>query len=269
MNEEQWLAATDPTPMLEALRATGKASERKYRLFSCACLRRVWFHLSDERAREAVSVAERFADDSALVDQVAAANKAAWPGMDFEAPATMAALLASAGVRIHPALAAWGAARAAAGSVAESRIARLTASDEAYAAWDIALAWADGDDGQEANWRSLTTARDSCDEDPAQSREKEAQAALLRCIFSDPFRPPTPLPPSLLPWRDGLLQRLTEAAYEHRILPSGHLDPDRVAVLADAIEESGFTDAELLGHLRGPGPHVRGCWAVDAITGRE
>jgi hypothetical protein len=39
-------------------------------------------------------------------------------------------------------------------------------------------------------------------------------------------------------------------------------------VLADAIEESGHSDAELLGHLRGPGPHVRGCHAVDAILGR-
>jgi hypothetical protein len=40
-------------------------------------------------------------------------------------------------------------------------------------------------------------------------------------------------------------------------------------VLADALEEVGCTDAGLLGHLRGPGPHVRGCWAVDLLLGRS
>jgi hypothetical protein len=40
------------------------------------------------------------------------------------------------------------------------------------------------------------------------------------------------------------------------------------AVLADALEEAG-ADAELVEHLRGPGLHLRGCWAVDLILGRE
>jgi hypothetical protein len=39
-------------------------------------------------------------------------------------------------------------------------------------------------------------------------------------------------------------------------------------LLADALEDAGCTDAELLGHLRGPGPHVRGCWGVDLILAR-
>ena len=43
----------------------------------------------------------------------------------------------------------------------------------------------------------------------------------------------------------------------------------RLAVLADAVEEAGGTDAALLGHLRGAGPHVRGCWAVDALLGKS
>jgi hypothetical protein len=40
-------------------------------------------------------------------------------------------------------------------------------------------------------------------------------------------------------------------------------------VLADALEEAGCTDQTILGHLRGPVPHVRGCWAVDLILGKS
>jgi hypothetical protein len=61
---------------------------------------------------------------------------------------------------------------------------------------------------------------------------------------------------------------LAQAAYEQRELPAGTLDMARLAVLADALEDAGCTDADLLSHLRGPGPHVRGCWAVDLILGK-
>jgi len=43
---------------------------------------------------------------------------------------------------------------------------------------------------------------------------------------------------------------------------------DRLAILADALEDAGCADEELLGHLRGPGPHQRGCWAVDLLAGK-
>jgi hypothetical protein len=36
-------------------------------------------------------------------------------------------------------------------------------------------------------------------------------------------------------------------------------------VLADAMEDAGVKDAEILDHLRGPGPHLRGCWVVDLL----
>jgi hypothetical protein len=44
---------------------------------------------------------------------------------------------------------------------------------------------------------------------------------------------------------------------------------DRLPILADALEDAGCADAELLGHLRSPGPHVRGCWAVDLVLGKS
>jgi hypothetical protein len=57
---------------------------------------------------------------------------------------------------------------------------------------------------------------------------------------------------------------LARAAYEER-LPEGALDPARLHVLADAVEEAGCAEGDILTHLRGPGPHARGCWAVDAL----
>lgn len=56
--------------------------------------------------------------------------------------------------------------------------------------------------------------------------------------------------------------------HEEQWLCCGTLDVARLAVLADALEEAGITDAFLLDHLRGSGPHVRGCFALDAILGR-
>jgi hypothetical protein len=52
-------------------------------------------------------------------------------------------------------------------------------------------------------------------------------------------------------------------------LSHGTLNRCRLAVLADALEEAGCADGTLLGHLRGPAEHVRGCFAVDAVLGKE
>jgi hypothetical protein len=91
---------------------------------------------------------------------------------------------------------------------------------------------------------------------------------LLRDVFANPFRSAT-VDPAWLAWNDGTPGRLAEAAYAERELPSGHLSPARLALVADALEDAGCDDAELLGHLRSAGPHVRGCWAVDRLTGRR
>ena len=77
------------------------------------------------------------------------------------------------------------------------------------------------------------------------------------------------IPPTVLNWNDRAIPRLAEAIYEKRRLPEGTLEPARLAVLADALEDAGCTDGDLLTHLRGPGPHVRGCWVVDLLLGKE
>jgi hypothetical protein len=95
--------------------------------------------------------------------------------------------------------------------------------------------------------------------------ERRAQADLLRCLFGNPFRPASLAPDRIT----STVTALARAAYDERTLPGGELDPARLAVLADALEDAGCTDAAILEHLRGPGPHVRGCWAVDLCLCRE
>ena len=92
---------------------------------------------------------------------------------------------------------------------------------------------------------------------------------LIRDIFGNPFRPSPPLPPAVLAWNERTIPRLAQAIYEDRRLPAGTLDPARLAMLADALTDAGCTDEELIQHCRSAGPHVRGCWAIDLILGKE
>jgi hypothetical protein len=87
---------------------------------------------------------------------------------------------------------------------------------------------------------------------------KRAALLLIREIFGNPFRQIT-LDPA---WRTQTATQLATAIYDDRAF-------DRLPILADALEEAGCTDADILSHLRGPGPHVRGCWVVDLLLGKE
>jgi hypothetical protein len=100
----------------------------------------------------------------------------------------------------------------------------------------------------------------------ARSGEHQYAADLVRDLFN-PFRP-VPLDPAWLAWHDGLVIRLAQAAYQERHQPASTLDNARLAVLADALEEAGCTDPDILNHCRRSGVHVRGCWAVDLLLGK-
>ena len=84
-------------------------------------------------------------------------------------------------------------------------------------------------------------------------------------IRGNPFRPVI-LNSS---WRTPIVLTLGQQLYEERELPSGHLDNARLAVLADALEDAGCTEASILEHCRRGGEHVRGCWVVDLVLGKN
>jgi hypothetical protein len=96
-----------------------------------------------------------------------------------------------------------------------------------------------------------------------------SQAHLLRCVFGNPCRPWPPLPAAVLAWNDATVRQLAQAIYDEQRLPEGALDAARLALLADALLDAGCDDEALLAHCRSEGPHVRGCWAIDAILAHE
>jgi hypothetical protein len=87
------------------------------------------------------------------------------------------------------------------------------------------------------------------------------QADLLRDLLGNPFRQ-APADPAWLAWREGTIACLAQAIYDSQTCA-------RLPVLADALEEAGCTDVDVLGHCRVPGPHARGCWVVDLLLGKS
>jgi len=206
MTEQEWLECTDWLSMWEIVRHNH--SERKLRLFSCACCRRIWDLLTDERSRKVVEVAEQFAEGNATVEDLQEADDAAYwayrDAVNAAGPPAATALTAS-----------------------RTEIWRVL-SASAYAV----LAPAGKD-----------------------------QALILRCIFGNPFRPIS-INPTWLSWNDGTVRRIAQSIYNERAF-------DRLPILADALEDVGCDNADILRHCREPGEHVRGCWVVDLLLGKE
>jgi hypothetical protein len=81
---------------------------------------------------------------------------------------------------------------------------------------------------------------------------------LIRDIFGNPFRPVVFSPE----WRTNTALALARQIYESR-------DFGAMPILADALQDAGCDSDDILGHCRGDGPHVRGCWVIDLVLGKE
>jgi hypothetical protein len=89
-------------------------------------------------------------------------------------------------------------------------------------------------------------------------RETAAQCAILRDIVSNPFRPMAVSPS----WLTTNVVALAQAIYDERAF-------DRMPIMADALEDAGCDHADILNHCRHPSVHVRACWVVDLVLGKD
>lgn len=273
MTEREWLTGTDPARMLAHV---GRAvSARKLRLFAVACCRRVWHLLDATASRRAVEVAERHADGRASAQELACAREGArgaverWRQERDEATPSAAVVLqarqaAACAASGRPARAAGRAARAA--GLEEAAGVRERARARVVGAWGSGLAAVPAD-LVPATWQALSVpAWWAVQAEEAQARkaraareaaERRGQSELLRELLGNPFQPMA-LAPDWLRWHDGAVGRVARAIDEEETY-------EQMPVLGDALEDAGCDDREILDHLRGPGPHVRGCWVLDRI----
>jgi hypothetical protein len=237
MTESEWLVCEDLGAMLHhVLQVAGMLSERKVRLFACACCRRIGPLLADEGARRTLDVAERYADGLAPEGERVEAMQAGW--------ALVNAYIGGAG-RSHRRASLQAAAMKAAG---RPRLAERPA--------DAGLLLELGKGGADRAAFAATWTDTSFPSDDSVEQEHRSQCPLFRDIFN-------PFGAALSPaWQSGDVLRLGQAIYEERAF-------HRLPVLADALQEAGCTDARLIGHLLGGGPHMLGCWALDLLLDRQ
>lgn len=232
MTEKEYFVtgARNPELLLPWLAYGTKLSPRKLRLYGCACCRAVWGLLKKKASRAAVEVAERFADGLTDLKDLGEASRAATQARE--------------GLKGRP-----------------YRAAAMAAE----------LVWASAIlEGAFCRRRLL----------PKDGLKNAETWPLLRDIAGNPFHSWTDprmsmprtgqLPTGLcgticwldLRWLTSDVLGLAKDAYENRRF-------DLLPVLADALDDSGFPFIHVQEHLRSPGPHVLGCWALDLILGKE
>jgi hypothetical protein len=235
VTEAEWLACGVPLAMLEFLR--GKASDRKSRLLAVACCHRIWHLIPVYEASQCVNLAELYADGKASREQLDHAIQLSMNRCDYTRSW-------------------WGARWGVVEIYAIQAVTRVHRHDEgsrartlpyAAQAWAYAelMKWQRTGTGDEQNLRAVVV------------EETARQAGLVRCIFGNPFYPATADPV----WFTSTVVSLAQGIYEERAF-------DRLPILADALQDAGCENDDILDHCRTEGPHVRGCWVVDLLTGR-
>lgn len=265
MTEAEWLNSTEPDAMLAHLR--GQASDRKLRLFACACCRRVEYLLTEDyvrASRAATGLWERQADDEATEEEV-----------DLSKRDTNAEWYDSGNAVAHPAEAAYYAVAEAVtaicslwrnpvvlGATKAAAIARAYDAFAKSADDSVAELTRSGQMAQlkgASEWRAVeATVKSHPLFVSAMESEYRIQCDQLRDIFGNPFQRVmlNPL------WLSPAVVQLARTIYDERAF-------ERMAELAVALTAAGCTNDEILEHCRGTGPHVRGCWVVDLILESE
>jgi hypothetical protein len=247
MEKQEWLECTDPASMLNFLE--GQASNRKLRLFAVACCRRLMPLLTDPQSRTAVEIAEKYADGLASPEELACAAKeadavtkaerGAMTEEDLEdIPESSVSAVAEAVTRLH------------AGAAAASTAGKAT---------EVANWLADLAAELEGTPQGDSFAADAAV--AAQAGSREVQVSLLHDLFGSASWP-DPITLAWFAWNDGTVRRIAQAIYDERAF-------DRMPILADELEDAGCDNADILNHCRSGGEHVRGCWVVDLLLGKN
>jgi hypothetical protein len=242
VKEKKWLKCKKPEPMLDFL--DGIASERKLRLFACFCCRQIWDSPLDKRSKKAVEIAERYADHEASKKDLRKAESMAKKILD------------AAQKDVDRYQQQWDQSSSegwlddeAMGNMEEA----WERSEPAYACWLAASEFLDVADAIRCQELVANVECPGKDE-----HFEERCACFLRDIFGNPFRPVT-LDST---WLTLTVTALAQAIYTDRSFSD-------MPILGDCLEEAGCNNAEILNHLRGPGPHCRGCWPLDLILGKS
>jgi hypothetical protein len=232
MTEVEWLACNDSMRMLDFLRAS--ASDRKMRLFACACCWRLESMLP-EKARQLLSAVELSADVRLSASEMNALSDEAMAysdGLSYQMgdPDGCARWLTSSAV--------WHASESNALQTCLDAARAVEIAQEDPADFDLGPA--------------LPSKGDLA--------ERRAQADLLRDVVANPFGRVSIARP-VLAWGNGTVAKIAQAIYDERAF-------EYLPILADALEDAGCDDADILRHCREPGEHVRGCWVVDLLLGK-
>ena len=107
-------------------------------------------------------------------------------------------------------------------------------------------------------WDSVIATMRALEHAGVRVTERDFQCTAVKDIIGNPFRPITFDPA----WRTPTVVQLARSLYEERRF-------EEMPVLGDAVEEAGCQDAVVLGHCRGPGPHLRGCRLLDRLLRKE
>jgi hypothetical protein len=234
MTEEEWLACGDPGEMLEALR--GKVSAHRLWRFAALCWRRGARFLEDEASCRGVEALEALADGVAIDDRCLRFTE------EGEFLINLRDVPYGIGINQAPEFAA----------VAARNSVEAVAMAEAGEAGDPYLSlWARivGDDHATAQ---APGAADGL------SAALRSYSPLILEFFGNPFRPLSFSPD----WRTSTAIALAQQMYDSR-------DFSAMPILADALQDAGCDNADILDHCRGPEPHVRGCWVVDLVLSKE
>ncbi len=231
MTEQEWLECRDWRDMFTYL--AGKVSERKLRLFAVACWCRVWSHLPAE-GKKAVELAERYADGNASILDLQAMRETFLAGTGEQHVEIIR------GQRYHPVFGG-------------------TAAD-ADALWAAKSAMRESADA--VTWPALQMTSQSVTSTTVSSM-LSAEMAVRRRLLHDVVGPLIFRSVICEPaWLTSDVVELAEGIYQEKAF-------DRLPILHAALEVAGCDSKEILSHCLGEGPHVRGCWVVDLILGKE